>query len=54
MTAPDPTEAIIISGVRFAGAAPARERRSYRRGYRHGFVLDIAVCALLWAFGVLQ
>ena len=49
MTARDPTEAIIISGVRFAGLAAGRERRSYRRGTLHGFVLAIAVCGLLWA-----
>lgn len=49
MTAPDPTEAAILAATLFAGAAPARERRSYRRGYRHGFVLAIAVCGLLWA-----
>lgn len=42
MTSPDPTESAIISGVLFAGAAPARERRSYRGGYRHGAALALA------------
>jgi hypothetical protein len=48
MTDRDPTEAVLVAGMLFAGAAPARERRSYRRGRAHGFALAVAVCGLLY------